>query len=236
MDVSVSEAAERLQLDPSRVRRLLSSGELAGHRVGRAWVIDGDALALASSRGRPAGRPFAPLRAWGALDLLAGGDARWLSAVARSQVRSVIRGLAESSSDRWRAALRGRAELHYVVGHSSSIRRLVDHPSVVASGPSAANAAGLDLIAPSAGPEMYSSASAWRDLERALQLREKSSGWLALVRVVDDPQLIERLHQSAGFRSMAIAADCLDAADPRAVRAGWEFLSRHAAELRGDGK
>ena len=65
MDVSVHEAAERLKLDPSRVRRLIRSGELAGYRIGRSWVVDADALALAASRSRPAGRPLSPRLPYG---------------------------------------------------------------------------------------------------------------------------------------------------------------------------
>jgi len=236
MDASVRQAAERLRLDPSRVRRLLNSGELAGRRVGRAWVVDSGALAQAASRQRPGGRPLSAPRAWGALDLLAGGEAPWLSAVARSQVRSVARGLAEFDADRWRASLRGRAERHPVVGHSASIRRLADHPSVVAAGPAAAGPAGLDLIAPSARPELYVDQGAWPHLADSLHLRDEPSGWMALVRVIDQPALIARLHESPGLRSMAIAADCIDDADPRAVRAGWEFLSRHATALPGSGR
>jgi hypothetical protein len=170
------------------------------------------------------------------LDLLAGGDAPWLSRVARSQVRSVIRGLAASSSDRWRAALRGRCERHAVVGHSSSIRRLVVHPAAVASGPGAANAAGLDLIALSARPEIYLDQPSWKELASALHLREERSGWMALVRVVDPPQLLERLAENPRLRSMAVAADCLEDADPRAIRAGWEFLTRQTDELRTGSK
>jgi hypothetical protein len=231
MVVSVLEAAERLQLDPSRVRRLLNSGALVGHRVGRAWVVDGDSLARAASRERPAGRPMSAPRAWGALDLLAGGEAPWLSAVAKSQVRSVVRGLAESSPDRWRAALRRRAERHPVAGHSSSIGRLADHPSVVIAGPAEASGAGLDVIAPNGRPELYADQRAWRDLADALHLRDDPSDWMALVRVIDQSQVIARLHESPGLRSMAIAADCLDDADPRAVRAGSEFLARHAGAI-----
>lgn len=236
MGISVAEAAERLQLDPSRVRRLLSSGELAGHRVGRGWVVDGDALATAASRSRPGGRPLSAPRAWGALDLLAGGQAPWLPSVARSQVKSVLRRLAESDSDRWRASLRSRAERHRVVGHSSSIRRLVAHGSVVAAGPAAAGAAGLDLIAPGAPPQLYVDRHAWPALARSLNLRDERSAGMALVRAVDQPELVSRMQDNPDLRSMAIAADCLDDPDPRAVRAGWQYLVRHATALPRSGR
>ncbi len=36
---SVNEAAERLGLDPSQVRRLLAKGEIEGKKLGRDWVV-----------------------------------------------------------------------------------------------------------------------------------------------------------------------------------------------------
>jgi excisionase family DNA binding protein len=36
---SVSEAAERLGLDPSQVRRLLKSGDIKGKKLGHDWVV-----------------------------------------------------------------------------------------------------------------------------------------------------------------------------------------------------
>ncbi|MFC2010893.1 helix-turn-helix domain-containing protein [Chloroflexota bacterium] len=36
---SVSEAAKRLELDPSQVRRLLKDGVIEGKKVGKYWVV-----------------------------------------------------------------------------------------------------------------------------------------------------------------------------------------------------
>lgn len=36
---SVKEAAERLGLDPSQVRRLLVKGEIKGKKLGRDWIV-----------------------------------------------------------------------------------------------------------------------------------------------------------------------------------------------------
>lgn len=37
---NVEEASEKLNLDPSQVRRLLRSGELKGKKWGRDWIVD----------------------------------------------------------------------------------------------------------------------------------------------------------------------------------------------------
>ena len=36
---SVNEAAKKLNLDPSQVRRLLAKGEITGKKLGRDWVV-----------------------------------------------------------------------------------------------------------------------------------------------------------------------------------------------------
>jgi excisionase family DNA binding protein len=38
---SVSEAAKKLNLDPSQIRRLLAKGEIRGKKLGRDWVVLG---------------------------------------------------------------------------------------------------------------------------------------------------------------------------------------------------
>jgi len=36
---SVKEAAQKLGLDPSQIRRLLAKGEIQGKKLGRDWVV-----------------------------------------------------------------------------------------------------------------------------------------------------------------------------------------------------
>ncbi len=36
---SVNEAAQRLGLDPSQIRRLLATGKIKGKKLGRDWVV-----------------------------------------------------------------------------------------------------------------------------------------------------------------------------------------------------
>jgi excisionase family DNA binding protein len=36
---SVNEAAEKLNLDPSQIRRLLAKGTIRGKKLGRDWVV-----------------------------------------------------------------------------------------------------------------------------------------------------------------------------------------------------
>jgi hypothetical protein len=171
-------------------------------------------------------------RAWAALDLLAGGDAPWLSASARSQVRSVLRRLAPLGPDSWRAALRNRAKLVAVGGHSSAVRRLVEDEAVVAAGPREASAHGLDLVAVSAHPEVYLDASAWLRLSKALDLSQHAPSQAPVAaRLVHEAGIIDRLRSSDRLLALAIATDCLDDADPRANHAGMELLYHSVQEI-----
>ncbi len=43
--MSVSDVASSLGLQEARVRRMLASGQLAGRKVGKVWVVDRDAVA-----------------------------------------------------------------------------------------------------------------------------------------------------------------------------------------------
>jgi excisionase family DNA binding protein len=143
MELSVEQAAQRLRVDESRVRRLLREGRLAGHRFGGSWVVDGDDVARLESlspRGgepRPVGRPMSAQRAWGLLELLDGGRAPWLSPVACSQVRAQARALAGADASRWRAVLHARSDLRRVAVHPAAIRRLEAEPGVLVAGPRA---------------------------------------------------------------------------------------------------
>lgn len=230
MELSVAEAAERLHLDESRVRQLVNAGDLPARRVGKVWLLDGDAVVLMSQRARPEGRPMSERRAWALLDLLAGGDAPWLAAPARSQVRSVLRRLAPLGADEWRAALRNRGQKVAVGGHSGSVRRLVEASEVVPAGPHEASAHGLDLVALSARPEVYLNANAWANLSKLLHLdQDASSSASAVARLVHEEGIIDRLRSNERLLALAIAADCLDDPDPRANHAGMKLL-RAAAD------
>ena len=65
MLVSVPQAAEQLELDVGRVRRLVASGVLAGQKVGGRWLIEDAAVAERLASRRRAGRPLSQRSAWG---------------------------------------------------------------------------------------------------------------------------------------------------------------------------
>jgi excisionase family DNA binding protein len=235
MDLSVEQAAQRLRVDESRVRRLLREGRLAGHRFGGSWVVDGDDVARLESlspRGggpRPVGRPMSAQRAWGLLELLDGGRAPWLSSVARSQVRAQARALADADASRWRAALHARSEVQRVSAHPAAIRRLRAEPGVLVAGPGEAAARGLDLVAPGSQPEFYVRRDAWPNLVKRYALDEHSSRPSLLVRV----PLGDWWPADGELSVPVLAADLLEHAEPRAVNAAAGMLNDRAVALLG---
>ncbi len=91
--MSVSDVASSLGLQEARVRRMLASGQLAGRKVGKVWVVDRDAVAAAGDARRPAGRPMS-------------------AAMARAMIDLIGQDLGAAPGDDWRAVdERGRSRL-----------------------------------------------------------------------------------------------------------------------------
>lgn len=134
MLVSVPQAAEQLDLDAGRVRRLVASGLLAGQKIGGRWLVDDAAVAerLASSR-RP-GRPLSERSAWGLLWAANGRSMPWLAP--REKSRAIERARDWPMSD-WPWACHHRAAVHRLRAHPSAIARLLDDGRVVRGGVSA---------------------------------------------------------------------------------------------------
>ncbi len=228
MDVSVGQAAASIGVDRSRVLRWLRSGHLAGRRLGREWLVDEAAVAVLAGQTRRPGRPMAPARAWGLLDMLDGGEAAWLTAVARSQVRALLRELASSVPDaaRWRSLLRGRAEVIRASGHPAAMARLqahMDKPNPdtgppqppYPAGPAMAGRAGVDLVAIGALPHLYVPPDEWPALRSKWHLSAATDAETGLI--VHVPAGVWPFDRAGRVGDAAICADLLDEAEPRAV-------------------
>ncbi|WP_208322845.1 helix-turn-helix domain-containing protein [Mumia sp. ZJ1417] len=225
VEIVVSEAAERLGVGPSRVRQLLNAGDLQGRRAGRDWLVSADDVARLQGQRRRPGRPLGPLRAWGLLDLLEGGAAPWLSYSARSQVRSSMSRLRDVGADHWRSMLRGRSRVVRVVAHPAAIPRLLARPEVHAAGAVEAVRRGFDLVAlESQRDEVYVPSEEWPALKKSLTLRDAGPGEEASL-VVRMPERVWPFDSPGGVSDAALAADLLEAAEPRAVSAGDRRLS-----------
>ncbi|HWJ09754.1 MAG TPA: helix-turn-helix domain-containing protein [Nocardioides sp.] len=222
MEIGVSEASRRLGVNDSRVRQLLRAGDLRGRRLGSSWLIPAEEVARLERSGRRPGRPPAPKRAWAVLDLLDGGRAAWLSDSARSQVRRYLADLVDPTPDDWRAALRGRSRVFDVVAHPAAVARLHRLDEVRPAGLGELVSRGFDIVALAEPvPEVYVAAEQWPALSGALALHEGAEPNLR-VRVPNEVWPFADAG-SSGERALGdavLAADLLEASEPRALAAG----------------
>lgn len=219
-NLSVSDVAAELDVSPSHVRKMLRSGMLHGTHVGRAWIVSQDAVEEWQARRVGVGRPLVARRAWALLELLEGGDAAGLSAVARSQVRSQIRRLRGADAFAWRTTLRGREVRYPISGHHAAIERLSKSADVWPVGPALRSG----LLDVGSTPEFYVPSADWERLAASLHLRTAAPEIAAYVRV---PR-IARSFAPNGPGEAVLAASLLDSTDWRVAKAGVDVLNQLA--------
>jgi hypothetical protein len=221
--VSVSYAAEALQLDPSRVRALAVSGELSARKIGGVWLIDRASIEQRRAHPAPAGRPLSACNAWRVLLLASGEDIdENTDPVARWRVRDA---LARRGLDGLRPLLRRHADVHHLWGLPGELRRLQERDDVMLAGTSAAGAYHLDLLSGDR-VDVYLPASKQPDVERehALQPAHRADANVVLRLVPDNawPLLAGRRLAPLAAVAIALAAD----PDPRASRVGRDVIER----------
>lgn len=230
MELPVTSAAARLGVDDSRVRKLLRDGVLPGRQVGRLWLIRSEDLALLESRQSRPGRPLAPARAWGLLDFLDEGRAPWLSPVARSQTKQLLRGLAGANADRWRAALRARSEILRCRSHPAAIKKLLAQPGVLPAGDGEAARRGIDLVVVDGMAQAYVPREEWPVLSERLMINELANEPNLIVML---PRDVWPFEAKPEVTEAALAADLLDSAEPRGVNRGVAVLNELSAPFKG---
>jgi len=216
--VSVSEAAERLNLHPSRVRAMAHAGQLEAEKIAGRWLIHRASLERRRDADIVDGRPYSPANAWALLCLAESRPVDWVSPSALSRLRSKLRshGLLALAP-----RLRARARSLSFRAHPSALRRIAKEPGVVKSGVSAAAEAGMDI---QAGEELEAYVSdAQADALVANYHLEPSDRPNLLLHVVGDDVPFD--WQNCVGRA-CIAIDLLESGDPRSRRAAMEFLER----------
>ncbi|SDP44034.1 hypothetical protein SAMN04487914_111115 [Arthrobacter sp. ok909] len=93
-DMTVAEAAARLDRSTMSIHRLLGSGQLtATGRAGKALLIDRSSVERLAAAGTRRGRAWTAKTAWAALALLSGQNPTWISASEKSRLKSRLREL-----------------------------------------------------------------------------------------------------------------------------------------------
>ena len=138
--ISTLEAARALGVSVQQVRRLAAAGELT--RVAHG-VINRDSLDRHMAQ-RQGGRTrvWAPHTAWGAIAMLSGMQADWLSPTQASRIRAWLRGAADAAD--LITQTRDRASVKTYYGHPAAVGRLLDELVTT-------DEQGLGLVSPSPG-------------------------------------------------------------------------------------
>ncbi|MCP3877321.1 MAG: helix-turn-helix domain-containing protein [Sulfitobacter sp.] len=217
--MGVVEAAEELGVSPRRVRQMLAEGNLRGERVGRAWVVEHEALERVAAKRPEVGRPWRAEAAWAFLALADGREID-VSPVDRVRLRRRLEDGVRANLGR----LRARSDEHRVYGHPSVLQPILDLPNVVRSGVSAAADYSIDVIAQDVA-EAYVRSSEVSDLVEGFALDESSDRPNLILRVVDDDAWPFDVGDEVA-PSIVAAVDLLEADDERSRRAGVDLLER----------
>lgn len=217
--IGVVEAAEELGVSPRRVRQMLAEGNLRGERVGRAWVVEHEALERAAAKRPEVGRPWRAEAVWAFLALASGREID-VSPVDRLRLRRRLEDGVRANLGR----LRARSDEHRVYGHPSVLQPILQLAGVVRSGVSAAVDYSIDVVAQEVA-EAYVRSSELRDLVERFALDESSDRPNLILRAVDDAAWPFEAGDEVAPPIVA-AVDLLEADDERSRRAGVDLLER----------
>ncbi|GAA4890620.1 helix-turn-helix domain-containing protein [Saccharopolyspora cebuensis] len=227
--IRVDQGAAMLGVSPRRVRGLVANGKLRAARPGRALLLDPASVQRRRDLPKHAGRPLSPRMAWALLWWVSGHRPAWVSPTELARVRHYARSRPWSD---WPHLLRNRAERAPVRMLPGTLRRLRDQPGVAAGGISAAAHYGLDLLPAGDEAELYLPQARFDELLAARRARPDSPDPNVVLHVVPDFPSAPGLQAGYGqdgsplVPAAAVAADLLDDADERSVRAAHHLLDQ----------
>jgi hypothetical protein len=221
--ISVPDAADALGLSPARVRLLAANGGLPAQKIGGRWVVERSGVEKRRSRGSAGGRPFAPRNAWAVLGLASGDEVDGVGPVVRSRLR---RALSSDGLSSLMLRLESRAEVHRYSSHPGEIPYVLADKKLVASGVSAAQEIGLDLMS---GLEADGYVSA-EDLDAFVRdhalFPAAAVDANVVLRVVPDDVWADFLKGRPHASEAAIGLDLAEDADSRSQVAGKKLLGQ----------
>ena len=222
--LSVSDAAQALAVDPSRVRALLARGQLDGEKVGGRWLVRGQSLRALQDSPRERGRRLRPANAWAVLALASGDAAPWVSNEERRRLAGLL-AAKKLSGLVGRLAERSRVERFFA--HPSVLGSLQDAENVVPAGAHAARDDGESLV-PGSKADVYIAEADLSELVREFAL-EPSDRPNAVVRALPEglwPFVNQRMPLAA------VAVDLAELPDARSRRIGRELIERLSTGCR----
>jgi excisionase family DNA binding protein len=219
--LSISEAADSLELSPARVRVMASQGQLPAAKVGERWLVERMAVEQRRKQKPLRGRRFTPRNAWALLLLASGEESPKLDPSVRSRLRKA---LALEGLGALAPRLQDRGHVSMYKAHPGETPYLLEDEALVPSGISAASSMGLGLLA-SREADGYIAESR---LRRFIDQHALSPGGIdgnVRLRVVPDDvwQILDGRHLAP---PAAVALDLADEADARSEAAGKKLIRR----------
>jgi excisionase family DNA binding protein len=224
--LTVQEAASRLDLDPSRLRFLASSGQIRAEKVGRQWLLDERAVERRSRVSRRAGRPFEAANAWALLLLASGKRPKGVDPSALSRLRRLLR---SEDFEALAPRLGKRGETNEFRAHPGEMKYVIGDKDFLATGISAAGALGLDLVSGSEADGYIAASKFGPFVKRHALARDEDTN--VTLRIVPD-RAWDLLRPEGVAPRAAVALDLMDEADPRSVNAGREAIESVLESMR----
>ena len=224
-EMSTQEAAKRLGVSQRQIQRLVASHALRGEwTAGRTLLVDAlDVNARRHAAEQARGRPWSSDVSWGALWMLSGLEAAWLTATQRSRLHHR---LGELSVEVILARCRKRVSTGRYRAAPSALVAL--QRELVLSGASAHEVLNFGLASSSSGVEGYCLERARLDHVKRLALIVDPRG-AVILHVPSRADVID------GRREMPLAVIAADLAGSNEVRereAGLAAMRRLQADLR----
>lgn len=219
-----SEAAKRLDVSQPTINQMIANGQLvAFENDGRNRFVTADSVQRTLQQRRSAGRPLSPPVAMGALYLLSGAEAAWLTPMQRSRVYSHLK-LRDGKELAW--LVRNRAERRELRVRENLLPKLL--ASTAAGGIADETTANLFNLLPGGRIERYVHADTVSTLTEQCRLRPSNEPTVIL-HVVPSPIPTPKEE----VMPLAVcAADLSESTDSREHAAGIEKLNYLLNEWR----
>lgn len=229
--LSISEAADSLELSSARVRAMASRGQLPAAKIGDRWLVERRAVEQRRRQQPLSGRRFTPRNAWALLLLASGEEAPKLDPSVRSRLK---RALALEGLGALAPRLQDRGRVSMYKSHPGEIPYLLEDEALVSSGISAAGSMGLGLLASREADGYIAESRLPRFIDQHALSPGEIDGNVRLRVVPDDAW------QNLDGRSLAppaaVALDLADEADARSEAAGKKLIRRLDGRRRARAK
>lgn len=219
--ISISEAAQILELSPARVRAMASGGQLSASKIAGRWLVERSAVEQRKRRGAHEGRRFTAQNAWALLMLASDEEVEGIGPSVRSRMK---RALATEGLQDLAPRLSRRADISIYRAHPGEIHHVIKDPALMRSGISAAGSHAIGHVSGREADGYLPEAKLRRFIKEHALSPAGPDGNVRLRVVPDEARSILRGRSVAP--EAVVALDLMEDPDPRSAKAGAEALRK----------